>query len=110
MKRLPARRSLFNLDISLDILISNVDRVLRLIIETRPDSWVPVGATTKLQDIIVGQVGLFPSSLLLVRRWGILVRNNLLQAKKEVNTIGGIRGIRMIWGRRQGILGRGARF
>ena len=93
-----ARRatSLFNLDIRLDILVSNVDRIIRLVIETRPDSWVPVGATTKLWNVAVGQINFLSSAFLLIRRWGIFVGNNLLQNKKDVDTIRGIRGIRMI--------------
>ena len=75
--------SLLNLNICFDVLISDVDRVVRLV-ETRPDLWVPVGAKPKLRNITVGQISLISSAFLLGQRRGILVGNHLLQVKKEV--------------------------
>ena len=70
-----------------------MDRMLRLVVKTRPYSRVSVGATAELWDITVGQIGFLLSSFLLVRRWGILVGNHFLQAQKEINVVGGIRGV-----------------
>ena len=107
-----ARRatSLLNLNICFDVLISNVDRVVKLVVETRPDPWIPVGATLKLRNITVGQISLISSAFLLDRRRGVLVGNYLLQIKKEVKTVRGIRGSRTICRGRQGILGGGTGF
>ena len=70
-----------------------MDQMIRLVVKTRPDSRVPIGAAAELWDITVGQIGFLPSSFLLVRRWGIFTGNHLLQAQKEINIVGGIRGV-----------------
>ena len=70
--------------------------MIRLVVKTRPDSRVPIGAAAELGDITVGQIVFLPSSFLLVRRWGIFAENHLLQTRMEITIVGGIRGVMSI--------------